>query len=213
METRDLLFGDLPLDGWPSSAAADVGDAEPWRSFIAARKAMAEGRVAEAVEGWLRVIDMPGLESRHYLQAWTFLRQRGVQPPAEQAGQILGVVLEVPVGGGLDLLAAYRDRTARYFNYSGRAAIWEHPNNALDSEIDVLLAAGEKIVRAIGAGGKPRPPAPPADQARLNFMTPAGLAFGQAPMSVLMNDPAAKAVVIAGTGLMQKLVASGGGAG
>jgi hypothetical protein len=207
MDIRDTLFGDLPLEQWPPTPT-DADAQEPWLSFIAARKALARGEVSGAIAAWLRVITMPDLESRHYLQAWSFLRRNGVTPPADQAGRVLAVILEIPVKNGLDLLAAYRDCTARYYNYSGASVIWEHPDNSLDAIVNTLMSAGEKVVRAIGVGDKPRPPAPLPGQARLNFLTLAGLAFGQAPLAALMADPTAKPVVVAGAVLMQKLIAS-----
>src|SRR4051812_49232049 len=80
---RDTLFGDLPMDRWPEGAA----DSFPWSAFPAARTDVAEGRTAGAIGHWREVIDRGGLESRHYVQAWHFLRQHGQHPPAEVAKQ------------------------------------------------------------------------------------------------------------------------------
>ena len=38
---------------------------------------------------------------------------------------MLGAAAELPVNGAHDLLAAYRDGSARYLNYSGKAVVWE----------------------------------------------------------------------------------------
>ena len=134
---RDTLFGDVPLEGWPPD---DSGDAEPWRSFVQARRALGRGSEAEAIAIWKRIAKAPELESRHYLQAWHYLLQHGEAPPPAAAKRLYGVVLEVPIDAGLDLLAAYEDRTARYYNHSGAAVIWERPDGRLDSAVDALLA-------------------------------------------------------------------------
>jgi hypothetical protein len=141
------------------------------------------------------------------LQAWHFLRHNGQQPPPEVAKQVLGVVIEVGMPNGLDLLAAYPDHFARYYNFSGAGVIWEHPDGSLDSAIDQLLAASKVIVDKIGPWDQPRPIPPPRDQARLNFLTPSGLHFGQAPMAVLARDPMAGRVLQLATVLMQALIA------
>jgi hypothetical protein len=206
LNLRDTLFGDRPLAEWPPQLSSADGPA--WKAFCNARIALAEGRVTDAISGWQRVIGLPDLESRHYAQAWFFLRQQGVKPAPEVATNILGVVMEVPVNGGFDLLAAYRDRSARYYNYSGAGVVWEHPDASLDPQIDMLLDEGQKLVRKIGVSDKPRPPAPPADQARLSFITPGGIAFGQGPFAHLAKDPLARSIVGAGTLLMQKMIAA-----
>src|SRR4051812_42118729 len=115
---RDTLFGDLPMSEWPP-ADSPLNEQEPWKSFVLGREALAKRRTDDAIAHWRRVAESPGLESRHYLQAWHFLRLQGVQPSASDGKTLLGVVLEVSMPDGLDLLAAYPERTARYYNYSG----------------------------------------------------------------------------------------------
>jgi hypothetical protein len=44
---------------------------------------MARGDTKDAVAALAAVTVMPGLESRHYLQAWHFLRGLGQQPPGD----------------------------------------------------------------------------------------------------------------------------------
>ena len=103
-EIRNVLFGDLPISQWPSETASS--DAEPWRSFATARNHLNSGHTQEAVNLFRSVLAMPELESRHYLQAWHFLRESGVQPDAAVAKDLLGVVVEVALPEGLDIAAA-----------------------------------------------------------------------------------------------------------
>lgn len=204
-EIRDTLFGDLSMDWWPQETNG-VENAEPWRSFIAARDAVAAGRTDEAVRLWRQITSQPGLESRHYAQAWHFLRSQGVQPSPAEGKRLLGVILEVAMPDGVDLLAAYPEGTARYYNFSGAGVVWERPNDSLDPAIRRLLDAGQRVLNAIGPWDKPRLPAPQGDTIRLNFLAPSGLHFGQGPFGMLSQDAMARPVIDAGTALMQALV-------
>ena len=75
---RDTLFGDSPLDAYPPSATAL--SQPPWPAFIRAREAVAAGQIPAAIALWQEIVATDGLESRHYAQAWHFLRAYGVQP-------------------------------------------------------------------------------------------------------------------------------------
>jgi hypothetical protein len=180
---------------------------EPWLTFIAARKAVFEGRPAEAIELWQKINQMSNLEARHYAQAWHFLRSQDVRPPAEIERLLLGVVVEVPMQGGLDLLAAYPDHHARYYNFNGSGIIWEHPNASLDPAIDALLEAGRRIVSTIGIWEGPRPPSPPLGQMRVNVISPSGLHFGQGPTQAMAQDALAGPAFNAAAALMQQMIA------
>lgn len=201
--SRDLLFADVALASWVSRASS--ADREPWKTFLQAHDALKGGRTLQAV-GLLRVVAaMPALEPRHYLEAWHVLRELGVAPPSELAKHLYGVVVEVALPNGLDLLAAYSDKTARYLNWTGAAVIWNAPDGGFDSDIDDLLAAGFQILQRIGAWEAARPAPPPMGQVRLNLLTPSGLHFGQGQMVDLKRDALAAPFLNAATKLMQRL--------
>jgi len=202
---RETLFGDMPLDQWPGDGVSS--DVFPWSAFVSARSHLAACARSEAVACWQQILQHPGLEPRQYLQAWHFLRQHGQSPPPEMAKQIFGVVIEVGMPGGLELLAAYPDHSARYYNYSGAGIVWEHPDASLDSTIDQLLEASRQVVARIGPWEQARPAPPLRDQARLSFLTPSGLHFGQGPMAALVRDPLGGRVLQFGTLLMKALIA------
>ena len=76
-EIRDTLFGDMPLEsviGVPNETLA----AEPWASFVQAKQFMDSGDTRNAAAAVQRVLEMPQLESRHYLQAYLVLRTLAV---------------------------------------------------------------------------------------------------------------------------------------
>jgi hypothetical protein len=204
-DIRDTLFGDLPLDSW----AAQGPGVEPWLSFASARDDLARGNGQGAVATLCMIAQMQGLESRHYAQAWHLLRGLGVQPPPHLQKELLGVVVEVAMDGGVDLLAAYADRSARYYNFSGSGVVWERPNPSLDPLIDALLDAGRAIVVHIGPWEGPRRPPPTAGQVRLNMLTPGGLCFGEGPFEALSGDPMGGRLIHAATELMQGLTVLG----
>lgn len=200
---RDTLFGDLPLEVWPREQLAAMH--EPWKTFAKARWAAEDRNIDRAITLWQALTERP-LESRHKLQAWHFLRQHDVRPSPERAKKLLGVVLEVPMDGGLDLLAAYADCSARYYNFSGAGVVWDHPNLLLDPQIDALLEAGQKILNLLNPWIGERPLPPPRGQIRINFLSPAGLHFGQASMDAMMKDALGRSVVNAGVALMNALI-------
>lgn len=201
---RDLLFGDLPMEQWPRETTAT---AEPWRSFVEARTRLKAGNKADAIRILQGIQATVGLESRHYLQAWHFLRELGVQPAAEVAKRLYGVIVEVGLDEGVDIVVAYADYTARYFNYTGASIIWERADASLDQPVGSLLEAGRVVVEQIGPWDKARPPAPGNGSVRINLLTPSGLHFGQGPFEVLAKDPMGAPVIGLATRLMQELIA------
>lgn len=203
---RDTLFGDLPLSEWPRG---DDADAEPWISFVKAREFLDKGDKSSAIAAYQAITAMAAVEPRHYLQAWQFLRQLGVNPPADKAKFVFGVVVEVGMKTGADIVAAYTDFTARYLNFSGSGVVWERPDGSLDASIRALLDAGQTVVNQIGPWDKERPPAPTTDNVRLNMLTPSGLHFGYGGFQTLYNDPMGKAIIDPATQLMTSLTKLG----
>jgi hypothetical protein len=202
---RETLFGDMPLGQWPNNGVSS--ETFPWSAFALARSHLSSGRQNAAVATWREILAHPGLEPRQYLQAWHFLRQCGQQPPPETAKQLLGVVVEVAMPKGLDLLAAYPDHSARYYNYSGSGVVWDHPDPSLDTTIDQLLAASRQVVAQIGPWDQARPAPPPRGQTRMSFLTPSGLHVGQGPMAALSRDPLSGRVIQVATVLMKAMIA------
>ncbi len=199
-EIRETLFGDMPLSSWGTGKPA----AEPWASFARAKALTESGDDAEAAGTLLEIVQMPGLESRHYLQAHHFIRQLGYRLQGEK--QLLGVVVEVAMPEGLDLVAVYDDYTARYYNYSGSGAVWERPNAFLDEEMSEVLQAGQAIMERIGPWAGPRPGAPKEGNARINLLTSDGLHFGEGPMHLLMRDQLGGALLQAALRLIERLM-------
>lgn len=205
LEIRDTLFGDIPISQFLSISAAALA-LEPWVSFQSAKQLIDTGERQGATEALRHILGMPQLESRHYLQAWHFLRELGINSPKEEEQTLLGVVVEVGMEKGLDLVAAYPDHHARYYNFSGAGVVWERPNDLLDTTIDDLLGVGRTTAQVIGVWKESRPPAPAKGQARINLLTPGGLRFGQGPIDAIGKDRLGGPVLASAFKLMQALI-------
>ncbi|MBE7169422.1 MAG: hypothetical protein INR73_02465 [Williamsia sp.] len=126
------------------------------------------------------------------------------QTPAKK--ELLAVIVEVGLDGGLDVLASFNNGTARYINQTGKVLIWETTEdttaNGLTNE---LFARSAQIIDQIGPWDKPRKPHPAGGNARISFLVSDGLYFGEAPVDTLFNDPLARAALQSATKLMQYL--------
>lgn len=200
MKMRDMLFGDLPMTQWPAGDAAEI----PWEQFRQARIYKELGQDAEAGSLLQMILNAPELESRHYLQAWHFLRQGGMT--LDFPVELYGMVVEVAMEEGLDLLAIYADGSARYYNYSGSGIVWDMPDEEVGRKINAILEQGRKILQHIGPWEGDRPPAPATGKARINLLTSHGLYFGEAPQMALFNDPLAGPTMYAMLDMMQTLM-------
>lgn len=203
---KELLFGDVPMERWGPDAAG-----VPWTWFAEARGALAKGDLAGAARALARVVGTDGLASRHHLQAWHAARQLGIRPEAHDAKRVLGVVIEMPMGPGFDILACYEDHTARYLNHAGRMVVVESRLPTIVPLVEGVIEASQRLVDAIGPNSigpyeGPRPAGPPVGLARLSFLTPSGLHFGQGSAEALARDALAGPVIAAATGLLQGII-------
>ena len=203
-----LLFGDVPMDEWPSADATGtveggaVADQPPWSFFVEARQHLANGDQDLAVRSWLAVT-MAGLwESRHVVQAWRFLRSVGIQPDESIARQVLGVVAEVAVDGAHDALAAYRVGGVRYLNHAGPVVVIEESPPEIDAAATRLLDAAQLVAGAIGPWTEDALPTLPIGHSRFTMLTPRGPHLGQGPDDVLRSDAMAQPLFDTATDLL-----------
>jgi len=146
--------------------------------------------------------DKAAYDSRHRALAFNRLREMGEPVPARL---LLGTILEVPVRGGLDTLAAFEDGDVRYINHIEKMSIFVGRGHPLDAQVDALLAASKAVVDQIGPWTEARLPPPPADEVRMTFLVSDGLYFGQGPYQALAGDPLGGAVLNAGTALLMAI--------
>jgi hypothetical protein len=193
IQVRALLYGDAPLDVF-------AGGNE---RFAAVRDALRSGDTARARAGLHAIAADAGSASRHVLQAWHELRALG-ERPAEPA-QTHGVVVDFPVDGASETLAAYRDGSCRYINKTGKILIWDASDPAIDTGVQRLITIGGRVASAIGPWEGPRP-ALNAGHVRLSMLCLGGLYFGEGPESALADDPVAGPLLLTASQLLMALV-------
>jgi len=207
MSIRDLLFGDLSLETIAAFAVRSSNDSH-WSHFAAAHERQQQGDTFGAIVELEKVLDTSmSLESRVVLQAWHCLCQLGSFPPADIASEIKGVVVEAALEEGLDLVAAYADHSARYFNYTGAGVVWDISDSEMDKLIDRLLSLGQEIIPHYDLWELPRPTAPPTGSVRINLLTCGGLYFGEAAFAEMGKDALGSQALKAAITLMQALIA------
>lgn len=143
-------------------------------------------------------------EGRIRYLAFSRLRELGkVVPPKT----LLGVIVEVPLAGGLDTLAAFSEGGVRYINQSGKLVVIEGISSFVPM-VEVLFAHSEVVVARIGPWVKPRLSPPKQDNVRLTFLVSDGLYFGEGPMAVMQRDAMAGPIIQQATRLLQAVVAT-----
>jgi hypothetical protein len=202
---RPLLYGDVPVDKWAGYYVD--GDDSVWERFNLARRALDASDVGTAIRIWSDLAAAPDLESRQYLQAWTFLRRAGRKPETGEAKKVLGVIAEMPVGDGHDVLVAYEDGSTRYLNHSGKVALIDDRSlGEVQEAVRRWLEVGGSLVRLIGPWERPELPPLPPGHMRVMVLTPSGPHFGQGPERQMMAQVAARDFVQAATALLELVV-------
>lgn len=148
------------------------------------------------------LINDNSIESMQRLLAYNLLVSKGIEAPVE----LLGVIIEVGMADGLDVLAVYEDGTARYINHSGKMIIWDAPTKDSNELIDHLFDVSETVVNQIGPWKDARRPQPAREMVRLSFLVSGQLYFGEGPFDVLQSDAMGGPVINAATTLMAFLI-------
>ena len=187
----ELLFCD-DIERYGSTAKQK--DVYPWSTIFADKPESSELR---------QIIDDPNAETRVQILAANLLRDLGEPLPAKQ---LFGVIVEVAMPEGLDTLAAYRDGTARYLNYSGKMIVWDSRTAESSKLVGDLFNAGQRVVDQIGPWDKARLAPPKNGNVRLTFLVSDGLYFGEGPFNALASDQIGGPVVNSAGALMSYLV-------
>lgn len=195
-EAANAIYNLLFCDN-PAAFKAKAGEGTRWQTIlfsspsdVAALEALANDN---SQEGRIRFL------------AFSRLRELGktVQPKT-----LLGVIVEVPLVGGLDALAAFSEGGVRYVNQSGKLVVIEGVPSFLPL-VKRLFTASQPVVSHIGPWDKPRLAPPKQGNVRLTFLVSDGLYFGEGPMSVMQREGMAGPVIQQVTELLQAVVAMG----
>ncbi len=145
-------------------------------------------------------------EGRVRALAYNRLRAAGEVVPSKR---LLGVIVEVPLQNGLDVLAAFSEGGVRYLNQSGKVVIFEGQGNPVEDLAKELVSASQPIVNKIGPWDKQRLPPPKTGNVRITFLVSDGLYFGEGPFGVMQQDQLAGPVLSKATQLLQRAVELG----
>ena len=150
-----------------------------------------------------RLAEDEAQESRVRILAYNRLKQMREEVPKKG---LLGVIVEVPLQGGLDVLATYSDGRIRYINQTGKLAVFESTPPKVGEQADKLLAASRVAITHIGPWHGARLPPPAQGKIRLTFLVSDGLYFGEGPLPGMDRDPIAAPVIREAGKLLQMVV-------
>ena len=147
-------------------------------------------------------------EPRVRLWAFTALRKGGYDPsPADLSGP-LGVVVEVPMPFGLDVLAAYADGSARFLGAAGQLVVVEG-NGTPSPNVRDVIAAGD-VLLSIAPSPRARPAKPPAkDHLRLSALTAKGVHSVEVPWAEIEQGGRYERLFVAASKLLAQVTQSG----
>ncbi len=151
----------------------------------------------------------PAAESRVRALAYSWLRGHGRET---QKGVVLGIVMEVPLELGLDVLAAYADGSVRYINQTGKVTIIEPGSLAgAGEQARRLIDLARPVVAQIGPWDKARLPPPAKPKVRLSFVVSDGLYFGEGAFEVMQGNALAGPLLAQGARLLSHIVGAASG--
>jgi len=107
---------------------------------------------------------------------------------------------------GRDIVAAYADHTARYWNYSGAGIVWETRDPEIDKLIDDLFKVGQEIMKRIGIEPRENLPIPQKGNLRIFLMAYDGSCFGEGLYDKLIQDQMGGYAINASYNLMMGLM-------
>lgn len=193
-ESMNKIYNQLFCDNCEVYGASTGASEYPWNILFANNPGIEQLKAITADET---------LQSRHKILAFNLLAAIG--EPTENK-QLLGVIVEVDLPGGLDVIAAFRDGTARYINYSGKLIVWETETSESAKLIKQLFDNSQEVVNRIGPWGKERLPFPANNKVRLSFLVSDGLYFGEGPFDFLQKDQMGGPVISSAAALMNFLI-------
>ena len=135
--------------------------------------------------------------------AYNLLREKG---ESVTPGILLGVVVEVALEEGRDVLAAFSDGSVRYINRTESLGFFEGNPRQIEEQVQMLLEVSQSFVQEIGPWTEPRLPPPPAGEVRITFLVSDGLYFGEGPYDLLRNGEMGWLVITAAEALLQAVV-------
>jgi hypothetical protein len=204
-QLRGSILANERLDKMATYSESTDGASSPWYHFAAAHRLVSTDTAA-AQKHLRNILELSDIESRTYLQAWHCLRMLGVEPDDPTRREVIGMAVEVGLGPGLDSVAAYKDRSARYFNHSGAAVIWDTETSEMNAQIESFLGVAQTVGENTEPFDEDHPSPPDRGMMLINILTPGGIHIGMGPMNAMQGDPLGAAVTETAIALMQALM-------
>ena len=143
-------------------------------------------------------------EPRIKLLAYNKLAANGYKSSNKE---LLGVIVEIGLENGLDVLASFKNGTARYINFSEKIIIWENTTDEIVNQITkALFANGLNIVNQIEPQKDSRKRPPAKGNARISFLVSDGIYFVEGSKNTFFRDPNIKSTFDKAAELMQCLI-------
>jgi hypothetical protein len=150
-----------------------------------------------------KITDDTATDPRIRILAYNCQSSKGHKPNKKE---LLAVIVEVGLDEGPDVLASFKNGTARYINQTGKILIWESTTDAKANELTKdLFVKSQHIVNQLGPWDKPRRTSPIRGNSRITFLVSDGLYFGEATTDALFSDQLAGPALASAAQLMQYL--------
>jgi len=176
VDSYNLLFcDDLNLFQYVYGASAD----EPWPTLLS--------EFAD-VAALKRIAESNFEDSRARALAYRRLHSAGVNVVSKC---VLAFIVEVPMEGGLDGLAAYSDGRVCYLHHSGESIAIESPSPRVAALTADLARSGHQIVDKVDPWDRKRLPPPKDGRIRLTLVVSDGLYFCEGSFAELQHDTVA----------------------
>lgn len=130
---------------------SEEAEGELWYHIVGAFARYKAGRMLEAKTELRRVAELQNVDSLITLWAWNMLRAWGQMPDDDTAQKVLGVVMEVGLDKGMDVMAAYEDGTSRYVSKTGSMIVWDDHGDHNNDLARKIVAAAQAIANQLPA--------------------------------------------------------------
>ena len=188
---RRVVLADVPL---AELAKTDAGFASAQEAVQAGDQARARKELSAAASS---------RETHVQLLAWNALRSLGVQPAADDAWIVRGVVVEHNGGEGATAVGVYEDGVVRWLDAEGTVRELSGVDRETVRLARTIRSAGEQIVKT--ARPMPHADASPLskDRVRVTVLTWAGFYVVEKHRSSLTEQDAVSAPLQAATRILQ----------
>lgn len=145
-------------------------------------------------------------ESRVRMLAYNWLHENAQPVPPKET---LGVVIEVPLEQGLDVLAAYADGTVRYINHMGSISVYESYPAEIAAQAKEVVETAHGMVKQQPVGTRRRQAPPSLGDVRLTALVSDGLYVGQGAFEAIATGKQTAPVLQGAQKLLDLIVRQG----